>query len=464
MGAGVSNWKLANAVASLGQLGVVSGTALDLIFVRRLQVGDPGGHMVRAASHFPERSIAKRIVERYFVPGGKPESEPFRGIPPYTATPTTEQLELTMLANFCEVFLAKEGHSGPVGLNLLEKIQMPNMPSLYGAMLAGVDYVLMGAGIPWEIPGILDRLAVHEPTRMKLHVEDELPGMEAYMDFQPDRILKGPQVPLRRPKFLAIVSSSTLATALLKRANGRIDGFVVEGPKAGGHNSPPRGPMHLSEEGEPIYGPRDLADPAAFRAMKLPFWLAGTYGRQGRLREALSAGATGIQVGTAFALCAESGLEPELRRRLLSKALKGDARIHSDPVASPTGFPFKVAVLEGTLSEQDEYANRPRVCDAGYLRRIYRCPDGTLGYRCPASPTEVFLAKGGKPEEAEGRKCLCNGLMANIGLPQHQRSGYEERPLVTMGDDLLRVKEFLRPGRNDFTARDVLSVLAEGAF
>ena len=45
MGAGVSSWRLAQAVSQLGQLGVVSGTALDLIFARRLQDGDPGGHM-----------------------------------------------------------------------------------------------------------------------------------------------------------------------------------------------------------------------------------------------------------------------------------------------------------------------------------------------------------------------------------------------------------------------------------
>ena len=36
MGAAVSNWALARAVAASGQLGVVSGTALDTIFVRRL--------------------------------------------------------------------------------------------------------------------------------------------------------------------------------------------------------------------------------------------------------------------------------------------------------------------------------------------------------------------------------------------------------------------------------------------
>ena len=53
MGAGVSNWRLAQAVSRLGQLGVVSGTALDQILARRLQDGDPGGHMRRGLDAFP---------------------------------------------------------------------------------------------------------------------------------------------------------------------------------------------------------------------------------------------------------------------------------------------------------------------------------------------------------------------------------------------------------------------------
>jgi len=40
MGAGVSDWRLARAVSRTGQLGVVSGVALDQIFARRLQDGD----------------------------------------------------------------------------------------------------------------------------------------------------------------------------------------------------------------------------------------------------------------------------------------------------------------------------------------------------------------------------------------------------------------------------------------
>jgi len=41
MGVGVSGWRLARAVARTGQLGVVSGTALDTLLIRVLQSGDP---------------------------------------------------------------------------------------------------------------------------------------------------------------------------------------------------------------------------------------------------------------------------------------------------------------------------------------------------------------------------------------------------------------------------------------
>src|SRR6266581_1963039 len=77
MGAGVSHWNLAQAVSRLGQLGVVSGTAIDQIFVRRLQEGDPGGHMRRGLNRFPFRKMAERIWETYYIPGGKAEDQPY---------------------------------------------------------------------------------------------------------------------------------------------------------------------------------------------------------------------------------------------------------------------------------------------------------------------------------------------------------------------------------------------------
>ena len=63
-----------------------------------------------------------------------------------------------------------------------------------------------------------------------------------------------------RPAFLAIVASHVLATMLARRSTGRVNGFVVEGPTAGGHNDPPRGKPELSDAGEPVYGERDVVD------------------------------------------------------------------------------------------------------------------------------------------------------------------------------------------------------------
>jgi len=61
MGVGVSKWRLANAVSRAGALGVVSGTVLDQVLARRLQDGDPGGHMRRGLDHFPFPEMAERV-------------------------------------------------------------------------------------------------------------------------------------------------------------------------------------------------------------------------------------------------------------------------------------------------------------------------------------------------------------------------------------------------------------------
>jgi nitronate monooxygenase len=213
---------------------------------------------------------------------------------------------------------------------------------------------------------------------------------------------------LTRPEFLPIVASSALAAILIRKSSGRISGFVIEGPTAGGHNAPPRGSMKLTSDGEPVYGPRDVVDLATMRELGYPFWLAGGYGSRERFQEALAQGAAGVQVGTAFALCVESGLIPEVRRALIAKALAGQAKIRTDPVVSPAGFPFKVAQLEGSLSEEGVYRSRKRVCDLGFLREVYRRPDGSIGYRCPAESEASFVAKGGAVEDTAGRACLCN--------------------------------------------------------
>ena len=456
MGVAVSGWPLARAVSCLGQLGVVSGTALAVVLARRLQLGDPEGHLRHALAQFPFPRMADRVLTDYFIPGGKSATAPFKLTSMPTLRPRPALVELTVIANFVEVFLAKEGHPGLVGINYLEKIQLPTLASLYGAMLAGVDYILMGAGIPRAIPGALDLLAEGQPATLPVDVLGVLPGEKHTSTFDPQSFCDGQAPPLKRPLFLGIVASATLAMSLARKASGRVDGFVVEGPTAGGHNAPPRGPAQLTPGGEPLYGPRDVPELDKIRALGLPFWLAGGYGHPGKLAEAQALGAAGIQVGTPFAFCEESGIQPEIKQQALALSRLGQARVFTDPVASPTGFPFKVAQLERSLSDPVHYQERHRICDLGYLRHLYRKADGTIGYRCPAEPIEHYLRKGGTAEQTLGRKCVCNGLPATVGLGQVRLEGPSELPFVTAGDDLACLAQFLPAGCESYSAADVV--------
>jgi nitronate monooxygenase len=459
MGAGVSNWRLARAVSRLGQLGVVSGTALDMILARRLQDGDPGNHMRHGLDQFPIPEIAERIWRKYYIPGGRAENAPYEAVPKHAKDAPQEQLELCVVSNFVEVILAREGHNYPVGINYLEKLQLPHLASIYGAMLAGVGYVLMGAGVPLKIPGILDRFVNHEPATYSLQVTGAQDGDDRIMSFMPREFMGREVPPLTRPKFLAIIASNTLAITMLKKADGKVDGFIIEGPTAGGHNAPPRGKLQLDEGGEPVYGERDAVDLEKIRDLGVPFWLAGGYGAPEKVVEALKAGAAGVQVGTAFAFCEESSLADSHKRALLEKARSGTAQVFTDPVASPTHFPFKVGKLEGSLSEEEVYSSRPRICDLGYLRESYRTPQGTVDFRCSAEPVTVYESKGGKVEATVGTKCLCNALMANIGLPQIRGGKYTEQALVTTGNDLTEIHHFLPEGSDIYTAEDVVRKL-----
>jgi nitronate monooxygenase len=464
MGVAVSSWRLARAVAASRQLGVVSGTGLDAVLARRLQLGDPDGHVRRALDDFPDPAVTRRIVDRFFIAGGKRPEVPFRPCPPMAAEMPRDALELLIAANFVEVHLAKQGHRGPVGINYLEKIQLPTLPALFGALLAKVDYVLMGAGIPRAIPGILDRMCAGEPVELSLNVLDAGPEDRFATRFDPALALADGTPRLERPRFLAIVSSATLATALARKASGHVDGFVIEGPTAGGHNAPPRGPLRGNDRGEPLYGPRDVPDLGAFRKLERPFWLAGEYGSASRLAEALADGATGVQVGTPFAFCEESGLTPSLKRQGLALVRSERADVLTDPHASPTGFPFKVLQLAGSLSDAGVYADRRRSCELGYLRQAYKLPDGSLGWRCPAENVDAYVRKGGEVEDTYGRKCLCSALLANVGLGQMHPDRGSEPPLVTAGDDAQHLARFLpSPTAESYSASDVVRSILEGA-
>ncbi|MHB8826932.1 MAG: nitronate monooxygenase [Acidimicrobiales bacterium] len=458
MGIAISGWPLARAVSRAGQLGVVSGTAIDAVFVRRLQNEGVSDALRAVLDRFPLQSIVERVLHQ-FTQTRRAVADAYQNLVMLTHRSGEHAIDLLVLASYAEVALAKEGHDGKVGMNLLTKVQVPTAPTLMGAILADADYIVMGAGVPTNIPGTLASLAAGEPVEMPLDVVGPEAGTRR-LRFVPERYLGGRS--LSAPKFLGVVSSHVLATALAKRSNGPVEGFVVERPSAGGHNAPPRGAFEVDARGEPVYGPRDEINYDTLSDLGRPFWIAGGITHPADVVAARDLGATGVQVGTLFAYCEESGMEPTLRSEVLKTIAEGDVAISTSLRASSTGYPFKVVDAPNSLADPKVYDARTRKCDLGYLREAYAKDDGSLGYRCAAEPVSAYVRKGGDPAATEGSVCLCNGLMAACGLGQVRGDGRTEPPLVTSGDSLNDVRDLL-DGRSSYSANDVIAYLSPGS-
>lgn len=456
MGINVSSWGLAKAVSIKGQLGVVSGTAIDAVVSRILQMGDKEGHVRRALEQFPFSDMANRVKDRFFVAGGKDEKRPFKGIGMPALSMNRAKVELLIVSNFVEVFLAKEGHNGHVGINYLEKIQSPTLPSLFGAMLAGVNVVLMGAGIPTAIPGILDSLAIGEPVTLRMHVEDNPTAEIFFSEFNPLDYVEGNFPDVLRPDFYGIVSTDIVARQMERKASGVVNGYVIENHLAGGHNAPPRRDRSLPEGATPQYTEKDRPNLEKIRALGKPFWLAGQFTSPEKLQEALDVGAAGVQVGTPFAYCNESQMMREVKDEVIRQSISGDLEIETSFTASPTGYPFKLVRLKGESFTVENVVKRKRVCDMGYLRTAYVNPKGNVAWRCPAEPIKDFVDKGGIEEACEGRMCLCNGLTATVGYGQPRKDGTVEQPILTSGDEVLNLARFVKDGNIHYSAADVI--------
>jgi NAD(P)H-dependent flavin oxidoreductase YrpB (nitropropane dioxygenase family) len=434
-------------------------------------------------------SIGRRICEQFYVEGGKAPDARFRSAPmqivhaldgrshfPLPSDNSTrtlfklddEIIELLIATGFAEVWLAKEGHQGRIFINFLNKIELPLVYVLYGAMLAGVDGIVVGAGNPEGLPALCRALAGHEPVAHKISLLYRETGEEALMAFDPEQIAGGKFTtqPLAKPAFLAIVSLEELVKALAESPSLPPDGFIIEHHTAGGHNANPAGPMVKDALGQPIYGIRDEADLAAIRATGLPFWLAGGFGSRDKFQAALVAGANGIQAGTVFAMAEESGMKPEYRSAILTAIKNGaeDADLVHTSTFSPTGFSFKVVQIQDTLSEEDIYANRRRICDIGLLQqRGFNKPDEdgqrTIFQRCPAGPIDAYVKNRGLAHNTDERRCLCNGLLSCVGLGQVKEihgEVVEEPAIVTLGNHLDGVRRLSRQGQTRYHVQDVV--------
>ncbi len=451
MGVYISTPFLANAVSRNGALGTVSGVAPERVMSIILGRGDVGGHYRRALSHFPFPKIAEQVLDAFYIEEGNPHCLSARNAPMFTVNPPEILIALSVCANYSFVWLAKEGHDDPVSINYLEKIAMPHVYAITGAMLAGVDFITMGAGLPFEIPAVISAISEGKTADYRIPVTGTK-ITSCTMSFDPEAFFGGKLPPLKKPGFLPIIASNALASAFMDRMKkdklpqGSIQGFVIEEPTAGGHNAPPR-------KGG-VYGPKDEVDYGKIAELGLPFWIGGSKASPERLKWAKSVGAAGIQAGSIFALCEESGMDPMIRRKIRELGFAGKLEIRTDMKASPTGFPFKVAVLPETLSEESVYLDRNRVCDHGALRTLFEEPDGSIGYRCPGEPVAAYLAKSGALEETAGARCICNGLLSACGLGH---AG--EASIVTLGDDVSFLRSLMARPESSYGVVEALKYL-----
>lgn len=463
MGVWISSSHLARTVAKTSEeigvpmLGVTSLTGVGIIFSHRLQDGDEAA--LESLNHFPVPEIRDQVLREWGVGVVKPAGYRYKPTPrlPDFSHPNKDRRNsaayLTLVASHAAVWEAKQGHSGEIGLNVLEKIQIPHLWELYGAMLAGVDYVIMGAGIPLQIPGILDSFSQNKPSSYKLDVAKAT--REYRMEFDPAEFMPSSYLrELKRPDFLAVISYNLVAKLLTTKASGYVNGFIIEGHTAGGHNANPRGKLIRDKDGEPIYSEKDQINLDQIKELGRPFWLAGSYASPQKLQEALEVGAIGVQVGTIFECSDESGLREKDKSALKRAAFNGALQV-SATYTSPTGYLFQEALLKGTIADPTTYAARTRNCSIGYLVTPYEISPGNLGHRCSSEPIKAYIAKGGDEEDTEGKHCICNGLIAGSGFGLAADYGRKEEPsVVTAGKDFSFIPHLMEHEDDSYTVKD----------
>lgn len=440
MGIHISSAKLANSTARLGALGVVSGAALRHIVLEDIRANDE--ETIAITQQFPITHFVEEALS--FMPGGRKHNRP---VPVDTPEPRYSALprRLSAVAAFVEVMRARRGHRGKVGINIMWKCPLTVLPSIYGAMLAGVDALLCGAGVPMELPDIVAKI------RAGINMEYlPLTGTETHarMDIADDDSGAFLQQ-FKVPKMIPILSNFAFAKRLLdtweKKYSASPFAFVLENHAAGGHNAPPRNKSTFSEQDDiETYFEKVLA-------LGIPVYAAGNFDGGGTREEFeswIAKGAYGLQIGSRFALCEESGMRDDLRQQILQKNQQKALEIKTDMVASPTGYPIKIAQLPGTISDEAIHQARKRVCNKKYLVRSHfqEQPDGSRKetYICAAMSPEEYSRLGGDPAETEGKVCLCNGLLSTAGYYQDV-----ENAVVTLGIHGREITQSLR-------ARDIV--------
>ena len=324
MGVGVSLYPLARAVAQEGGLGIVSSACLD-------------------------RLVSKRTGKKF----------------------TTRE------AVYEEVSLSK-ADGGFAGINIMVALVRDYESSVRGAIDAGADVIISGAGLPLSLPAI------------------QPPGDTA---------------------LIPIVSSVRALELICKKwekLGYRPDATVLEGPLAGGHLGFKIDSIDLeSNTLDRLLPPvKDMAR----KYGDFPVIVAGGIYTRDDIVRFMKMGADAVQMGTRFLATEESSASSAYKEAVIA-AREEDIIVAHDP-GSPCGLPFRIIRQSPMYVSALRRLREPR-CDKGYV--LLKDAEGQFS-RCPAK------------ESNEHAFCICNGLLSSAGYNPEK-----EEPLYTVGTNAYRV-------------------------
>jgi nitronate monooxygenase len=324
MGVGVSLAPLASAVAREGGVGIVSSACLD-------------------------RLVSKRIGRRLN----------------------------TYEAAYEEVSLAKAS-GGIAGINIMVALVRDYEDSVRGALDAGADVIISGAGLPLGLPAIQ---------------------------------------PPKDTALIPIVSSARALELICKkweRLGYRPDAVVLEGPLAGGHLGFKIDQLDL--EANMLENLFPAVKDMAIKYGDIPVVVAGGIYTHEDIMKFIGMGADGVQMGTRFLATQESSASAEYKEAVI-QARAEDIIVAHRP-GSPCGLPFRV-IKQSPMYVSAVKRLRPPKCDKGYV--LLKDNEGKFT-RCPAK------------ESNEEFFCICNGLLSSASYNRDK-----EEPLYTVGTNASRV-------------------------
>jgi len=328
MGVGVSLHPLARAVAREGGLGIVSSACLD-------------------------RLVSKRT-------GKKVNS--------YEAA-------------YEEVSLSK-AENGFAGINIMAALVRDYNDSVKGALDAGADAIISGAGLPLSLPAIQ---------------------------------------PPKDTALIPIVSSARALEIICKKwekLGYRPDAVVLEGPLAGGHLGFRIDQVEL--ESNRLENLLPSVKEMAMKCGDIPVIVAGGIYTYDDIIRFMDSGADGVQMGTRFLATEESSATDDYKQAVV-RAREEDIVVAHRP-GSPCGLPFRVIKQSPMYQSSLKRLRKPK-CDKGYV--LMKDAEGKFTV-CPAK------------QDNENYFCICNGLLSSGGYNTN-----EEEALYTVGSNAARVEKII---------------------